>query len=62
MTALVVAVSVLRHFGIDALGPGIDGARQVGHLGEAGLTQEVHGFGATSGCNGRRSRGWRRAR
>ncbi len=43
-----VSTSVLRHFCIDALGPGVDAAGQVMHLAEAGLFQEVDGLGTAA--------------
>ena len=41
-------VSVLRHLGIDPLGPGLDAAGEIVHLAEARLAQEVDRFGTTS--------------
>src|SRR5205823_319059 len=38
--------SVLRHLGVNAVGPGEDAARQVAGFSEASLAEEVHSFGA----------------
>src|SRR5271166_3561975 len=40
--------SVLRQLGVDALGPSVDAAYQVVHVGEALLLEEVDGLGAAA--------------